>query len=103
MTQIQCEIIDKMVNVTLPPILDIPSSEALRDSIQDALAPGMTLKLDSNQVEQLTTPGIQMLLAVAECAMRREMMFKVANPSEALIEAFKDSGLFSQLMAWDLE
>ncbi len=103
MTQIQVETIDNMVNVTLPPTLGIPDSEVLRDGLLDAMAPDMVLTLDSKQVEQLTTPGIQMLLAVAECALRKGMAFKVINPSAALIEAFKDSGLFSQLMAWDLE
>lgn len=103
MTQIQCEMNNKVVNVALPSILDVPSSEALRDAILDSAAPGSTLKLDSKEVEQLTTPGIQVLLATAEWATRKEMAFKIANPSEALIEAFKDSGLFSQLMAWDLE
>jgi anti-anti-sigma factor len=103
MNQIQSEVVDKMVNVTLPPVLDIPGSEALRDSILDALAPGMNLTLNSEQVEQVTTPGLQILLAVAECAARREATFKVVHPSEALIEAFRESGLFSNLMAWDLE
>ncbi len=103
MTEIQSDIVDKSINVILPPVLDIPTAEALRDNMLDALASGMTLTLDSAQVEQMTTPGIQMLLAVADCAKRRETAFKIANPSEALIEAFRDSGLFSQLMAWDLE
>jgi anti-anti-sigma regulatory factor len=63
----------------------------------------VTLTLDSGQVEQMTTPGLQILLAIAECAARREAAFKVVHPSEALIDAFRESGLFSNLMAWDLE
>ncbi|MGH1481284.1 MAG: STAS domain-containing protein [Geminicoccales bacterium] len=103
MTQIQAETIDNMVNVTLPPILDISHAEALRDCLLDTIAPDMVLTLDSAQVEQMTTPGIQMMLAVVECASRKGMAFKLANPSEPLIDAFKDSGLFPQLMSWDLE
>ena len=103
MIQIETEVVDKTVNVKLPPTLDIPSCEALRESVLSNLAPGMALRLDSERVEQLTTPGVQMLLAVAECAGRKETAFKIAHPSEALIEAFKDAGLFSTLMAWDLE
>lgn len=92
-----------MVNVTLPPTLDMSCSEALRDVLLDAIAPDMALTLDSKDVEQLSTPGIQILLAMAECAARKGTTFKLANPSEAFIEAFKDLGLFSQLMSWDLE
>lgn len=103
MTQIQTETIDKTVKITLPPILDVTSSEALRDRVLEVIATSVALTLDSKPVEQLTTPSLQMLLAVAEYAKRKEMAFKIANPSEALIEAFKEAGLFSQLMAWDLE
>lgn len=103
MTEIQATTIDNMVQVTLPPIMDVARAEALRESLLETIAPDMILRLDSKDVEQLTTPGIQMLLAVAECASRKGMAFKLANPSELLIEAFKDSGLYSQLMAWDLE
>ena len=103
MSQIQSEIVDKEIKVVLPVTLDVPSSEALRDNVLDTMASGLTLKLDSKDVEQITTPGIQMLLAIAECASRKEVAFKMANPSEALIEGFKDSGLFSELMLWDLE
>lgn len=103
MTRIQPEIVGKTIKVPLPPILNIASSEALRVGVLDVLTPETKLALDSEHVEQLTTPGIQMLLAVADCAARKETAFTITNPSQALIEAFRDAGLFSQLMAWDIE
>lgn len=103
MDQGQSHVSGETITLTLPPVLDIAGSATLRHEILNVVTPDVKLTFDSSQVEQLTTSGVQMLLAAAVFIKRKNASFKIANPSDVLIEAFKDLGLFSQIMAWDVE
>lgn len=103
MQGLQSEVEDDLCRVALPGILDIPAAADLRDAVLEAVEPEMTVILRSDAVEQVTTPGIQVLIAVAEHVERRKAKFKMAKPSDALIDGFNELGLFPELMAWSVE
>jgi anti-anti-sigma regulatory factor len=103
MSELQTEMVDDVFMVTLPRVLDIPAGTELRDVILDSVKPGIGLTLQSDAVEQVTTPGIQVLLAVAAHLEAQEAKLTVVKPTDALIDGFSDLGLFSQLMAWNVE
>lgn len=103
MSGIQSEVVDDVCRITLPRVLDIPAAAELRDVILDMVKPEMAVSLQSDTVEQVTTPGIQVLMAVAAHIEGQKANLTVVKPAEALIEGFNDLGLFSQLMAWNVE
>lgn len=103
MSGIQSELIDDTLHITLPRVLDIPAAADLKDVVLEMVEPEMAVAIQSSDVEQMTTPGTQVLMAVAAYIDRRKAKLKVVKPSEAFIDSFSDLGLFSHLMAWNVE
>ena len=103
MSALQCELVDDVCQVTLPRLLDIPVAAELKEAILEMLVPEMAVNIRSDAVEQVTTPGIQALMAVAAYAQNQKSALTLTKPTDALIDGFNDLGLFSQLMAWNIE
>jgi len=99
----ETEVAEDVFEIALPRILDIPAAADLRETILEKVKPGMAVTIQSDGVEQVTTPGIQALMAVAAYLERQKAELTMAKPSDALIDSFSDLGLFSQLMAWNVE
>jgi len=102
MSALQSEVIEEACQITLPRVLDIPAAAELRELVLDVVVSGMTVTLKSDAVEQVTTPGVQVLMALAAHIEFQKAKLNVASPSDALIEGFSDLGLFPQLMAWNV-
>ncbi len=103
MNGIQSEVMDDTLHITMPRVLDIPAAADLKDVVLEMVEPEMTVSIQSADVEQMTTPGIQILMASAAYIDRRKAKLKIVKPSEAFIDGFSDLGLFSHLMAWNVE
>lgn len=103
MTGIQSELIDDTLHIALPQVLDISAAADLKDVVIEMVEPEMVVTIQSADVEQMTTPGVQVLLAVGAYVDRRKAKLTLVKPSEALIDGFSDLGLFSHLMAWNVE
>lgn len=103
MTAISSEWCNDQLLVELPADLGGPLPAALRELILAETRTGITVRLDAGAVEKVSTPGVQVLLAAADLIGRREARLVLAKPSEALVEAFSDLGLFANLMAWNVE
>lgn len=103
MNGIQSEVIEDALHITMPRVLDISAAADLRDVILEMVEPEMGVVMQSADVEQMTTPGVQVLLAVASYIDRRKAKLKIVKPSDAFIDSFGDLGLFSNLMAWNVE
>ena len=76
---------------------------ALRAVLLQETRAGTTVRLEAAAVDKVSTPCVQLLLAAADYITRREARFVLAKPSEALVEAFSDLGLFATLMTWNVE
>lgn len=103
MRALQSELIDDVCRITLPGVLDIPAAADLRDAVLEMVEPEMTITIQSDEVEQVTTPGIQILLAVAAFIEHKKARFTIVKPSDELIDGFSELGLFPKLMAWNVE
>ena len=94
---------DEAFQIALPGVLDIPAAANLKEIVLENVKPGMAVTIQSDEVVQVTTPGIQALMAVAGHLERQKVELTMAKPSDVLIDSFSDLGLFSQLMSWNVE
>lgn len=103
MMKITSNLVDDQLDVDMPAILDTPASRDLRQLILKSVKTGQTVKLNCAKISQITTPGAQTMIAIGDFVGRQSARFVIVSPSDALVEAFADLGLFSQLMAWEAE
>lgn len=89
--------------VTLGPVLDIRAAAALREGLQKAVKRGKPVIVDAAQVDRLSTPCIQVLLAAGKGAEGNACRIVLAQASDAFVAAFSDLGLFANLMSWQAE
>lgn len=75
--------------VKLPPVLDLAAAEGFLETIRGHLATGAPLHLDASEVETLTLPCAQIIVA----AQRGEVPVWVVNPAAAFVSAFADLAL----------
>jgi chemotaxis protein CheX len=89
--------------ITLGPVLDIRAASPLRDGLQKALKRGKPIVLDAAQVDRLSTPCIQVLLAAGKSVEATASRIVLSQASDAFVAAFSDLGLFANLMSWQPE
>ena len=75
--------------VKLPAVLDLAAAESLLTMFHQRLAAGQPLRLDASEVETLTLPCIQIILA----AIRTYDQVTIEIPSTGFASAFADLGL----------
>lgn len=72
----------------LPTVLDLAAAAALLDTMHHRLQAQAPLRMDASNVETLTLPCVQVILA----AMRGYDRITIERPSEAFLSAFEDLG-----------
>ncbi len=87
-------------SLALPAILDIGNAQELRDSLVAALERSPVLRLNGSKTQQVSTPGVQVLLAASQSATAGGGRLILSNPSPALREAFESLGLPNLLSEW---
>ena len=102
MTDIKLITKGKTATIALPEILDLSAAEPLKAALEKALAGGRSFKLDAKNVERLSTPCIQVLLAAKRAMKDAGMSFTLTSPSDAFIDTFNDLGVFSHLKKWTI-
>jgi two-component system chemotaxis response regulator CheY len=75
--------------VKLPAVLDLAAAEGLLTTFHQRLAAGQPLRLDASEVETLTLPCVQIILA----AIRTYDQVTIEIPSVGFASAFADLGL----------
>jgi anti-anti-sigma regulatory factor len=86
--------------IALPAILDIGNAQELQESLGAALEGSPVLRLNGSKTQQVSTPGVQVLLAAAQSAEAGGGRLVLSSPSQALQEAFGSLGLSNQLNEW---
>ncbi len=86
--------------VALPAILDIGNAQELQESLAAALERSPVLRLNGSKTQQVSTPGVQVLLAAALSAEAGGGRLVLNSPSQALQEAFANLGLPDKLQEW---
>jgi chemotaxis protein CheX len=83
-------------------ILDISYAEKFKNEVMEVLEKhaekGVTLNASS--VNRITTPCVQIIIALAKSSEMAKVKFKISSPSEAFRKAFDDLGLSKQLLSW---
>lgn len=100
---INVEDTDESVILKLPGTLDIVMAGALKEALLYARSLNKKLVLDGSDVEQLSTPAIQLILAAQVELSEAGFEAVLLRPSEEFASAFDDLGLFSALMKWKVE
>lgn len=81
----------------LPASFTIDNAETVSNELVRLLQAGTVSTLDASKVEILTTPGIQLLVSLAQTLTQRGEALTVLHPSAAFAEAFKAAGLETYL------
>jgi anti-anti-sigma regulatory factor len=89
--------------IDLLPVMDLRVSPPFHATMVDLVARAKPLEIAAPDVERLSTPCIQVLLAAAQALEKAGTPFKIVAPSDAFIAAFDDLGLFPVIMKWRVE
>lgn len=85
--------------VVLPTVFEGEAVSLIRDELSRILAARASATIVARRVMQISTPAAQLLLSAARSFEAADLSTLYADPSEALIEAFSDLGLFAHLAA----
>jgi anti-anti-sigma regulatory factor len=86
--------------IVLPARLSINSAAELRKNLMNLLDGNGSIEIDASEVERITTPCIQIIIAMEKSTASAGRKFKVVNPSAAFSDAFATLGLSSYLQSW---
>lgn len=85
--------------IRLPAVLDLTQATQLRDDMLAVLAQGAAL-LDASEVERMSTPSAQVLLATGRAAQAAGVDFRIVGASETFRNALLDLGLSAEFNNW---
>jgi anti-anti-sigma regulatory factor len=80
-------------SVHLPPSLDLSEAELLCRELRAQILAAETIVLEGSQVERVSTPCLQILLAAFKSSESRGLSFRLDAPSKVLTDALADLGL----------
>jgi len=80
---------DTDMGLKLPAVLDLAAADGLLEMLRNRLVPHVPFRLDASDVEVITLPCMQVILA----ARTTSDLLTIENPSDAFIGAFADLGL----------
>jgi anti-anti-sigma regulatory factor len=83
----------------LPQVLDLTRAQDLRETMAAQLGDGSVL-LDASAVERMSTPCVQVLLAVGRAADLAGSPFQIIDASDAFRAALADLGLQAEFKNW---
>lgn len=83
----------------LPAVLDLTQAQTLRNTMLNLLAGGSVM-LDAGDVDRMSTPCAQVILAAGRAANDAAVSFKIRNASVAFQKAFADLGLRREISNW---
>ena len=93
----------KSLVLVLPETVTIENVEDLcAEARQINVLPEATLIIDASHTEILTTPGIQLLIAIAKSVQNAGGKLVISNPREPFKQSFAALGLGSRLTQWEV-
>ena len=91
----------KTYNFTLPASITIDNIEQLtKDLLALNIENGAGLSLNASQTEVITTPGVQLLIALDKALTNKCGSLTLIQPKDVLIGVFKSLGLENYLTKW---
>ena len=86
--------------IKLGPVMDLLAATDLKDDILEVLGVANGMGIDAAEVETLTTPCVQVLVAAGHAMAKRGEEFSIDNPTPAVRAAFEDLGLSPDFGRW---
>ncbi|WP_417821000.1 STAS domain-containing protein [Terasakiella sp.] len=99
-TTFDIKVVENDIILRLIPILDMAIAEEFLSSLRECASMMKNLILDSQDVERLSTPCIQVMLATASEMEQQGLKFSVRNISEGFQRGICDLGLIEYLDNW---
>lgn len=84
---------DDEISMTLTSVMDLTMACDLRRGFLDSLHKGKTIKVMAGDVTRITTPCLQVLLAMKNKTTEQHIDFLIPEMSDAFRNALKDVGL----------
>lgn len=90
----QQDFIDNSASFALPEVMNIETIEVLTSEFKQLLSSkNPNLILDASKVENITTTGLQLIIALEKTLSSSGGTFFIKDESDSFICAFKDAGL----------
>ncbi|MEO5337029.1 MAG: STAS domain-containing protein [Magnetospirillum sp. WYHS-4] len=89
--------------IDLLPVMDLRAAGPFKGILEQAIGRGVEVTIAAADVERLSTPCIQVLLAATAAMEKGGIAFRIVGPTDAFISAFDDLGLFPVIMKWKVE
>ena len=86
--------------LTLPAECDLPWARAFHEGILERAALDRDVEIDARAVERMTTPAVQVIVALSRALEAERRSLTVALPSAAFLSAFSDLGLADMAGTW---
>lgn len=87
-----------MAEHALPAHIDVDAAEQLKQAALNAAAAGEGLTLNAEEVASISCAGVQTVIAAARCLEAAENRLVLAEPSDAVIDAFEGLGFMAELV-----
>lgn len=89
-----------MQNYSLPAVLDLLGAQALKNDLLEHFNGDGDLLVNGADVERISTPCIEVMIAAAGSFGRADRKFLVQSPSACFEDAMKTLGLTDYLSRW---
>jgi len=99
MSMVNAQTVEKL-NFTLSRELDLLAAEALKNDLLKLLHADGDLLVDGSEVERVSTPCIEVLVAAAAAFGEGGRSFEISEPSPPLCESFEAVGLADRIELW---
>lgn len=87
-------------NYILPDVLDLLSAGEIHAQFMEFADSGENVVIDASHVVRITTPAVQIIVALSQYLHSIDASFEITNPSESFTEAFNFLGLMDFLKQW---
>nr|WP_240969584.1 STAS domain-containing protein [Sneathiella limimaris] len=87
----------------LPEILNLSIAENLRETFLQLQGSVSDVTLDASKVETITTPCLQVIVAMGKSLEEADKSLRISEPSDALNSAINDLGLANVFSKWSTE
>ena len=91
---------DLASTIKLGSVMDLSTAAALKGEILEVIDAANGMGVDAAEVESLTTPCVQILVAAGLAMEQRDQDFFIDNATPAVRAAFQDLGLGSSFERW---
>ena len=89
--------------MALVPVLDLGASAPFKDVLIEAIEHQKKIILDASEVQRMSTACVQVFVSAGKTMEEAGLERALYKPTDAVVDAFNELGLFPELMKWKVE